>query len=280
MIESRDYQLLDVGAGKKLEQFASVMVQRPCPAALGLEPDNKHWQPDAIFDDSNSGNQGWTFAKGNIEDWQIDFRGLTLQLKPTPFGHVGLFPEHAMHWNWLTESVGLAEKNILHLFAYTGATSLELARRGARVAHVDASKSAVKWASTNAGLSGLSDKPVRWIVEDALKFVKREAARGRQYDGFIADPPSYGHGPKGENWNIQSDLKRLLSALRQLVGTDPAVMVLTSHSPGFENDVLQSELATAFAMAKRDIQSGPMNLVSKSGGKLQSGWFARYTSPA
>ena len=179
----------------------------------------------------------WKFSSKLPKDgWTIKFRELSFRVQPTGFGHIGMFPEQAPNWNWIEEQIKSSDRkeiNLINIFGYTGASTLAAASAGAAVTHVDASKASVTWARKNMELSGLGDKPVRWIVDDALIFLKREHKRGRRYDGIIMDPPTFGRGPKGEVWKIEDQLSDLMIHCRQVLSDQPLLILLTTHSPGF-----------------------------------------------
>lgn len=245
------YQLIDFGQGRKLERFGAVVLDRPCPAAAhAVKQDESDWsnadlslQPERNAEDDNSLHQPLT-------DWRVHFREIQFQLRVTPFGHVGLFPEHASQWNWLADhgqrwfNMHGRSPALLNLFAYTGGATLLLARQGWQVTHVDSSEPTVHWARHNAQISGLADAPIRWLVEDARVYVARELKRGRKYDAVLLDPPSYGHGPKGKPWQIERHLPQLLQQCFQLLTPD-GVVVLTGHSeliPFTEDELLAVRL--------------------------------------
>lgn len=230
--EPNQYQLVDFGAGRKLERFGGVLLDRPCAAA---EHDPKfhaeEWsKATLVLNSTGKPVRGAAPAEG----WQAIYQTIRFQLRLTPFGHVGLFPEQVSNWNWLTRwthrriQVGRTP-TALNLFAYTGGSTLTLANAGASVAHIDASAPAVQWARRNASASGLADKPVRWIVEDAHKFVRREIRRGKKYDLVVLDPPSYGHGPSGQRWEIETHLYPLLADCIELLADSSAALLLTAH---------------------------------------------------
>ena len=240
--DSGEYELLDFGEGRKLEQFGPHIIDRPAPAA----ETTRRFQPDAwsraaarfeLYGDQRGGERGrWIPADALPERWTIAFGPMRLELKATDFGHLGVFPEQAENWDWIAEQVQAAAKagqrlKVLNLFAHTGGTTLAAAIAGAEVVHVDSSKSAVAWARRNAELSGLTDAPIRWIVEDAPRFVRRELNRGNYYDAVILDPPSYGHGPAGETWKLESDLPDLLRVCAELTARRLQLLLLTCHTP-------------------------------------------------
>lgn len=272
---SFDYELLDFGAGRKLERFGSRIVDRPAPAVMDKARRLPQvWsQVDARYEASRVAAGSWSPAE--LDAWTITHGELQFELKLTPAGQVGIFPEQAANWRWIGEQLaGASDRLVLNLFGYTGASTLAAALAGAGVTHVDAAASAVAWARRNAELSGLDTKPIRWIVEDAAKFVARETRRGRQYDAILLDPPSYGHGPAGENWKFEADIDPLLASCGQLLSKRPLFVLLTGHTPGWQGPELAELLREHFGAGA--IESGEMNLVDRSGRKLPQGHFARW----
>jgi 23S rRNA (cytosine1962-C5)-methyltransferase len=261
------YELLDCGDGRRLERFGSRVVDRPAPAAP--EPRRLHRSAWAAADLRWDRDEGWS---GSLRSpWSVELDGLTLELQPTAAGQVGLFPEHRRFWPWLTTDVGeRSGADALHLFASTGATTLALARAGARVTHVDGARPAVAWARRNAALSGLAEKPVRWIVDDALRFTRREGRRGRRYDVVVLDPPSYGHGPAGSRWDLATALPELLAA----VAAEDALVLLTAHTTGLTEDDLGDALTAAFPDGG-PIATEAVALEATSGATLPAGVAAR-----
>ncbi|MDA1051669.1 MAG: class I SAM-dependent methyltransferase [Planctomycetota bacterium] len=211
--------------------------------------------------------------------WTIKHGELVFELQPTPFGHVGVFPEQAANWDWIAKQVARESRplRVLNLFAYTGGSTLAAAAAGAEVVHVDSAKNTVAWARRNAELSGLSEKPIRWIAEDAKKFAARELRRGNRYDAVILDPPSYGHGAKGETWKITRDLHPLLTTCAKLTEGHRAFMLLTCHSPGFESPEVEAILADAvFGTCQAGATARPLTLTCIDGRQLPSGVVARW----
>ncbi|HEV3003951.1 MAG TPA: class I SAM-dependent methyltransferase [Pirellulales bacterium] len=238
MFTPGQYALLDFGNGRKLERFGQVLVDRPAPAAEGLAPqDPPLWRMAAARYDRTTGDRGKWRLHGTLpEPWAVAHGPITLELKLTPFGHLGLFPEQATNWDWIAGQVARAPEPIklLNLFAYTGAATLAAANVGAEVTHVDAARNTVAWARRNAHCSGLTAAPIRWIVDDARTFVGRELKRGNRYHAVVLDPPSYGHGANGKVWQLEEQLPELLMLCFELISTDPRFLLLTCHSPGFD----------------------------------------------
>ena len=266
------FQLLDAGDGRRLDLVGGRTVDRPAPMAV--------WPrrlPPAEWDKANlrfDRKAGWIGA--DVAPWTVAIDGLTLELRPTDAGQIGLFPEHVRFWPWLRAALaGHQDPSVLHLFAHTGATTLALARTGARVTHVDASRPAVAWARHNAELSGLSDRPIRWIVDDAHAFTEREGRRGRRYDGFVIDPPTYGHGPRGSRWELADALPDLLDACAA-VATDDAVVLLTAHTTDLDANDLADALADAFEPAPAiEVAAESIEETARSGAVLPLGVAAR-----
>jgi 23S rRNA (cytosine1962-C5)-methyltransferase len=210
----RDYALIDSGDGKKLERVGPYCFVRPEPQALWRRRAPEGWgAAEATFtpsgaEDADSGR--WRFDKPVAETWPLEWNGLRFLARTTPFRHLGFFPEHSVHWRFAAETISVRSCEVLNLFGYTGLASLACARAGARLTHVDASKKAIAFARENQAAAGLVDAPIRWIVDDAHAFVRREGRRGRRYDGIILDPPKYGRGPKGEVWRLETDFAALL----------------------------------------------------------------------
>ena len=236
----KDYVLLDSSDGLKLERFGKYVFVRPESQAMWKRTLVSEWKSaDAVFVPTGEESGGhWDFKKKVDEQWTMHYpllhidKGLTFKAMPTPGRHLGVFPEVAAHWDWFSELIAQAKReiNVLNLFGYTGLATLAAAAAGAKVTHVDASKKAVSWARDNQALSNLADKPIRWIVDDALKFVQREARRGAKYDGIILDPPKFGRGPKGEVWEVYKSLPTLLEACRECLSNSPLFVVTTLYA--------------------------------------------------
>ena len=261
-----DYELLDAGDGRRLERFGARLVDRPAPAAPERRRNPAAWQaPDLRFEPG----AGWS---GASDPWSIALEGLTFELRPTESGQIGLFPEQVPNWRWLGGETKPGIE-VLHLFGYTGGSTLACAAAGARVVHVDAARSSVAWARRNAELSGLADRPIRWLVDDAEPFVVREARRGRRYDGIILDPPSYGHGRRGAVWRLDERLPELLRSCTAIANAG-AFVVLTAHTEGVDAGALGRLLAESFGDVD-GLETLEFELTATSGARLWLGSCAR-----
>jgi 23S rRNA (cytosine1962-C5)-methyltransferase len=274
------YELVDFGDGARLDRFGVRTVDRPHPGTLGARREAGKWaSADLRFDH----DAGWTGPAATDGPWPIDVAGLTLELRPTGAGQVGLFPEHLTMLPWLREHVesrvaALAASTdpvaVLNLFAYTGIATLAMAAAGAAVTHVDSSRPTVTWARRNAETSSLGDRPIRWIVDDAQAFADREVRRGRRYAGFVLDPPTYGHGPAGQPWRLAELLPTLLDTCAALLEPNGFVL-LTAHTPGVDGDRLASMLAGARTQPASGIERGALFVETADGRRLELGAFAR-----
>ena len=265
---TEDYELVDSGDGRKLERFGKYVLARPCSQAM--------WRPcrseaewaraDASFD-REDGNT-WHGRANLPKEWQIETAGIRFKLGGTDFGHLGIFPEQRAQWRWIREKVkakveGERRKiSVLNLFAYSGGSTMAAALGGAEVCHLDASKGMVEWARENARLNGLQDHPIRWIVDDAHKFMKREIRRGRKYDAIVLDPPTFGRGAGGEMYKIERDLKETLSLVKELLSEKPLFVLFSSHTPGLSEIVAKNILSQLFPAAR--LESGEMLLEGAS----------------
>ena len=279
MFARDQYELLDFGRGRKLERFGRYLVDRPCPTAEDETPQLSRdaWaQADARYEREEGRAGRWQQQKALDDDWRVGSDGLLFRLRLTESGQVGIFPEQQENWKWILGQVAAAPKpaKVLNLFAYTGGSTLAAAAAGAEVVHIDASKTAVAWARQNAELSGLSAAPIRWIVEDVCTFVEREIRRGNKYHGVILDPPTYGHGPQGESWQIETHLGALLDCLPALT-TGSAFLVITSHWPQLSAPLLRHRLRLILRTDK--VVADDMHLRSSASGVLWSGVAARYS---
>ncbi len=237
-----DYQLIDTSGGEKLEKWKDISLIRPDPQIIwNTEKNNPLWKgAHARYLRSDKGGGRWEVYKKHPESWVIGYKGLRFKISPTGFKHTGLFPEQAVNWDKFLEWIPKAGRpiSVLNLFAYTGGATLACLKAGASVCHVDASKGMVQWAKENAELSGLSDKPVRWIVDDCEKFVGREIRRGRRYDAIIMDPPSYGRGPSGEVWQLEEKIYGLLDLCAGVLSDNPLFVALNSYTTGLSPSVM------------------------------------------
>lgn len=277
----KDYELLDSGSGQKLERFGPYTFVRPEAQAIwkpGL-PQEAWDKAHGTFRGTDDAGSRWFFPKEIEPRWQMSYERLTFWTQPTPFRHMGLFPEQASHWEWMTPLIQGAKREVkvLNLFAYTGLATLAASAAGAHVTHVDASKKVVHWASENHRLSGLGERPVRWIVDDALKFVKREGRRGARYDGFIIDPPKYGRGPEGELWQIETSLAGLLEECRAVASERPLFLILTCYAVQLSPVSLANIVDDAMAGKGGQVTAGELANVEKSKGRLlPTAIFARW----
>lgn len=237
-----DYELLDADSGERLERWDDIILIRPDPQIIwnGTRTDKRWKTADAVYHRSNSGGGYWENLKEVPQVWSVSYKDLTFRLKPMSFKHTGLFPEQAVNWDLARRLIKNSNREIsvLNLFAYTGGATVACLKAGAAVTHVDASKGMVQWAKENAAASQVADKKVRWIVDDCLKFVKREIRRGKQYDAIIMDPPSYGRGPGGEVWKLEQQLAELLSETGKLLSDNALFFFLNSYTGGLSPTIL------------------------------------------
>ena len=238
----KDYELIDTDSGERLERWGDIILIRPDPQIIWSgKREDKRWQnAHAVYHRSSSGGGYWEKLKNVPDVWNISYNNLTFRLKPMGFKHTGLFPEQAVNWSLAKELIKKENREIsvLNLFAYTGGATIACLEAGASVTHVDASKGMVQWAKENAVVSGLADKNVRWLVDDCLKFVKREIRRGKKYDAIIMDPPSYGRGPGGEVWKLEQQLGELLAETGKLLSDDAIFFFLNSYTGGLSPTIL------------------------------------------
>ena len=280
----KDYEVLDTSKGEKLERWGRYLLVRPDPQVIWDTPRNHQgWQKkNGHYHRSKKGGGEWEFFR-LPEQWDIHYRNLTFHLKPFSFKHTGLFPEQAANWDWfgnLIRSAGRPVK-VLNLFAYTGGATLAAAAAGAGVTHVDASKGMVTWAKENAIASNLEDAPIRWIVDDCVKFVEREIRRGRKYDAVIMDPPSYGRGPKGEIWKIEDAIYPLITLCTQLLSEHPLFFLINSYTTGLQPAVLAYMLGTGLQKFQGSIDAQELGLpVSSNGLVLPCGASGRWEADA
>lgn len=229
---THEYELLDSGAGEKLERFNQVVTRRPDPQAVWQKGNDALWEKaDVHF------TKEWVPKKVTPSDWNVSFSEITFLLKLSAFKHVGVFPEQAGNWSWIESQIGASKREVkvLNLFGYTGGATMFASRAGADVTHVDGSKTALSWARDNAAASGLSDKPIRWILDDAIAFVRREIRRGNRYDAIVLDPPSFGRGPEGEVWKIETHLPTLITLLGEVLSEKPLFILLNGYASGYSS---------------------------------------------
>ena len=276
----KDYQLLDTSSGERLERWGDYVLIRPDPQVIWNTPrTRKEWeQKNGHYHRSRQGGGQWEFFH-LPKQWSIQYKDLTFHLKPFHFKHTGHFPEQAVNWDWFSEKIRHAGRKIkvLNLFAYTGGATLSAAAAGASVTHVDASKGMVTWAKENAAASGLKDAPIRWLVDDCIKFVEREIRRGNQYDAIIMDPPSYGRGPKGEVWKLEDSVFSFITLCTRLLGPRPLFFLINSYTTGLAPAVLTYMLSTALKTRGGHVTSQEIGLpVSSSGLILPCGASGRW----
>ncbi len=279
----KDYEVIDTSSGEKLERWGDYFLVRPDPQVI-WNTDKKHigWKkPNGHYHRSNKGGGEWEFH--NLpEEWSITYRDLTFNLKPFSFKHTGLFPEQAANWDWFSSLIKKADRpiKVLNLFAYTGGATVSAAKAGASVTHVDASKGMVAWAKENAAASGLSEAPIRYLVDDCTKFVEREIRRGNKYDAIIMDPPSYGRGPKGEIWKIETSVFPFIKLSSQLLSANPLFFIINSSTTGLQPAVLSYMLHTVLdPIYKGDVEAGEIGLPVKNNGLiLPCGASGRWTA--
>ena len=274
------YELLDSGEGRKLERFGDVTIARPCAQALWAQSlPRVRWERAAAAFDREDGNR-WHNRSALPASWTIETAGLKMKLSGTDFGHLGIFPEQREQWRWIRETVRAAcaarggRVSVLNLFAYSGGATIAAAQGGAEACHLDASRGMVQWARENAALNGLEDAPVRWIADDARKFLAREIRRGRRYDAVILDPPTFGRGAKGELYKFERDLPETFSSVAGVLSDNPLFVLFSSHSPGVTPAVAECLVRRAFKGAR--VECGEMMLQAADASmSVPSGVFAR-----
>ncbi len=277
----KDYRLLDTGNGMKLENWAGHVLSRPDPQIIWAPEKPDLWKKaEAVYVRSASGGGRWQFNSELPESWNIELEGMKFLVRPTGFKHTGLFPEQSVNWRFISEKIKQrGSARVLNLFAYTGGATVSCLKAVASVFHVDAAKSMNSWAKENVSLNGLSDRPVRFIADDCLKFVLREQRRGNRYDGIIMDPPSYGRGSDGQIWKLEDDLFNLLTETVKLLSADPLFLVVSSYTTGL-SDVVVSNLLnlTAVKSFGGSVESGPVVIpVENSSVLLPCGNTARWS---
>ena len=283
-----DYEVIDCSKGEKLERWGDYLLVRPDPQVIWDTPKKeKGWRKmNGHYHRSSKGGGEWEFFQ-LPKEWTIQYslpinKKLTFHLKPFSFKHTGLFPEQAANWNWFSQLIADAvskgrQVKVLNLFAYTGGATLAAAAAGASVTHVDASKGMVTWAKENAISSGLKDAPIRWLVDDCVKFVEREIRRGNHYDAIIMDPPSYGRGPKGEIWKIEESVYPLIQLCSQILTDNPLFFLINSYTTGLQPAVLSYMISTVLGTANGKVTASEIGLpVSSNGLVLPCGASGRY----
>jgi len=275
-----EYELLDSGEGQKLERFGDIILSRPCDQAFWEKQKPDLWMTSAAFFERA---RGWTThgKNGMPSSWNVTINGIAIKLKPTPAGHLGVFPETRLLWDWITDTLKSAtEKDlkVLNLFAYSGGATLAAARAGCSVCHLDSSRSMVTRARENAKLNQLDKAPIRWIIEDVNKFLDREISRGCQYDAIMLDPPSFGHGTKGEQYKIKKDLPATLEKCKALLTDKPEFVLLTSHTQGMTKAQLEKLMKDQLDFG--NISCGEMELTGANDVRsVNSGLWARWSQP-
>lgn len=276
----KGYELLDSGDGEKLERYGEYILRRPDPQALWQKylPEKDWNKANASF--RRDGTKGdWIIKPGLPERWAIEINGLSFWIHPSSFKHTGVFPEQAPNWDWIKSVIKKADRpvSVINLFGYTGGASLAAAQAGAEVCHVDGSKVAIRWGQDNAKESGLSQKPIRWILDDARKFLQREIKRGRKYDGIILDPPAFGHGPNKELWKIEDDFLPFLQLCKDAMSDKPLFFLVNGYASGYSAIAYENNLRSLFKDG--NFEQGELTIrESQSGRLLPCGIFARWTS--
>lgn len=278
----QDYKILDMADGQKLEKWGNVILSRPDPQIIWKEKSypQKWKEINATYHRSNLGGGNWEFNKKVPKQWQIKYKDLTFNIKPMGFKHTGLFPEQAVNWDWMINKIKLAKREIkvLNLFAYTGGATVACSYAGALVCHVDSSKGMTTWAKENIESSGLQNRPVRFIVDDVVKFVSREIRRGNKYDAIIMDPPSYGRGAKGEVWQFENNIYDLVELCTNVLSENPLFFLINSYTTGISSKVLEDILfLTVGKRFEGKLESGEIGIpMDNSKLVLPCGIYARW----
>lgn len=275
---STDYELIDSGEGEKLERYGRFVFSRPDPQALWPKLNLAAWKKvDGEFIRSAEKAE-WKIKREVPGRWQINLAGLDFWIKPTTFKHLGIFPEQVGNWEWIKKLVADAKRKVsmINLFGYTGGATLAAASAGAEVCHIDGSKVAITWARDNAALSKLDKKPIRWILEDAVTFVKREIKRGHRYDGIVLDPPAFGHGPGGELWKIEDNFLELMNLCFKLLSDKPLFFLINGYASGYSATAYKNNLLPLVEKYGGTLEAGELAIEEKSGRLLPCGIFARW----
>ena len=265
--DGKDYEILDMANGEKLERWNNIYLIRPDPQIIWKEKSypEKWKQANARYNRSSSGGGNWQRYKKIPDAWQVKYKDLTFNIKPMGFKHTGLFPEQAVNWDWMINKIKNAgrEIKVLNLFAYTGGATVACSYAGASVCHVDSSKGMVTWAKENVASSGLADRPVRYIIDDVTKFVQREIRRGNKYDAIIMDPPSYGRGKNGEVWQFENNIADLVELCSQVLSDKPLFFLINSYTTGISSKVLENILTLKLHKKYGKLSSGEIGLPMK-----------------
>ena len=272
--EWKDYEVLDTGDGEKLERWKDILLRRPDPQAIWPKQQPNLWgKADAHYHRSARGGGEWEFFRTLPQRWTVDYRELKFYVRPTGFKHTGLFPEQAVNWDWMSGLIRRAGRpiRVLNLFGYTGGATLACAAAGAKVTHVDAAKGMVQWAGENRRLAEIDETRVRWIVDDALKFVQREARRGNVYEGILMDPPSYGRGPGGEIWKLEDELFGLVDACEKVLAQDALFMLINSYTTGLQPAVLNNMLSMTVGKSRAGCVTADEIVLPVTGGGVLPG---------
>ena len=277
----KDYEIIDMANGEKLERWGNIKLIRPDPQIIWKDKifPTKWKDSDARYKRSNTGGGGWEYNKKLPQSWQIKYKNLTFNIKPMGFKHTGLFPEQAVNWDWMIDKIKNSKKDIkvLNLFAYTGGATVACLSAGASVCHVDSSKGMTTWAKENVESSGLRDRPVRFIIDDVIKFVQREIRRENYYDAIIMDPPSYGRGKNGEVWQFEDNISELVELCTKVLSKDPIFFLINSYTTGISSKVLENLLELNMKKYPGKISSGEIGLpMSNSKLVLPCGIYGRW----
>ncbi|MDQ8201981.1 class I SAM-dependent methyltransferase [Pelagicoccus sp. SDUM812003] len=278
-----DYEILECGEGMKKERWGDIVLVRPDPQVIWPLSSRDWGKYDAYYHRSSKGGGNWDFRKALPESWTIRYKDRRFKIRPTSFKHTGLFPEQAVNWDWCANIISQTKKpfKVLNLFGYTGGATVAAASAGAEVCHVDAAKGMVAWCRENAALSNLSDAPIRYIVDDCMKFVDREIRRGNRYHGIIMDPPSYGRGSKGEVWQFERDLYGLLQKCAQIFDPSGRFFLVNAYTTGISPTVVGNLLREAMAEFSGEVTSGEVGIpITGSLNTLPCGLYARWQRPA
>ena len=266
--EWKDYEIIDMASGEKLERWGNIKLIRPDPQIIWKNKSiPSEWKSaNARYNRSNTGGGAWEYSKRLPESWQVKYKNLTFNIKPMGFKHTGLFPEQAVNWDWMINKIKQSKRyiKVLNLFAYTGGATVACLSAGASVCHVDSSKGMTTWAKENVESSGLREKPVRFIIDDVVKFVQREIRRGNKYDAIIMDPPSYGRGKNGEVWQFENNIADLVELCTQVLSDNPLFFLINSYTTGISSKVLANLLELNMKRYNGKITSGEIGLPMKN----------------